>query len=138
MPSNSAPVVERLYSDFYNQPDLVKAAQVAPSIFRDPQPFVDDYVAVRTAFPDMEFHRDITFQQGKRVAVRWSAHGTQRGELVLPRVRIPPTNRRVETMGISIFEVSNGLIDRRVWASSDGLEMLYSLGVRFVPPPSQA
>lgn len=134
MRSNPVSVVERLYSEFYNQPDLAIAAQVAPSIFHDPQVFIDEYVAIRTAFPDMQFSRDSTVQQGQRVAVRWSARGTQRGELVLPRVTVPATDRWVETMGISLFEMSDGRILRRVWASSDGLEMLYQLGVRFVVP----
>lgn len=138
MPPDSVPIINRLYREFYNQSDLVLAQQVAPSIFRYPQRFIEEYMALRTAFPDMRFNCDMTIQQGKRVAVRWSAKGTQMGELVLPRVAVPATNRHIETMGISIFEVSNGQIIQRVWASSDGLEMLYQLGVRFVPPPPQA
>lgn len=130
-------VIARLYSEFYNQPDLTLARQVASSIFRHPQRFIEEYVALRTAFPDMQFDREMTFQEGKRVAVRWSARGTHQGELVLPRLTVPATNKWVETMGISIFEVSNGQIIQRVWASSDGLEMLYQLGVRFEPPSSQ-
>lgn len=134
MPPDSVPVIERLYREFYNQPDLAIAKQVAPSIFHDPQRYIDEYSAVRIAFPDMHFNRDLTLQDGRHVTVRWSARGTQRGTLVLPRVTVPATNRTVETMGISIFEVSNGQILHRIWASSDGLEMLYQLGVRFDPP----
>ncbi len=127
-------VVERLYNDFYNQRDLTIAKQVAASIFRYPQRFVAEYTAVRLAFPDMQFNRERTFQDGKHVTVRWSAQGTQDGELALPHVRIPATHRHIETLGISIFEVSNGQIIQRVWASSDSLDMLYRLGVRFEPP----
>ena len=128
-------VVERVYNEFYNEPNFARAVQVAPSIFHDPQRFIDEYKMLRTAFPDMRVNRDRTLQDGNFVVVRWSMRGTQQGVLALPLVTVPPTGRAVSVLGISIFEVLGGQITSRVWAN-DSLDMLFDLGVRFIPPSS--
>ena len=134
MSSAQIALIDRLYREFYNQRDLGLAAQAARSIFHDPQRFIDEYKALRTAFPDLQVTRDRTLHNGNFVAVRWALRGTHEGELVLPYVTVPPTGLAITTLGISIFEVFRGQIISRVWASSDGLDMLHDLGVQFIPP----
>ncbi|HKS69746.1 MAG TPA: ester cyclase [Ktedonobacterales bacterium] len=136
MSSTRVALIKRLYTEFYNERKVDAAAQAALSIFRDPQRFIDEYKALRTAFPDMQVSPDVILEAGRHVTVRWTMLGTQQGVLTLPRVTIPATGLGVTVLGISLFEVTRGLIENRVWATSDGLEMLYNLGVRFVPPPS--
>lgn len=136
MSSARVTLIERLYLEFYNERNAAAAAQAAISIFHAPQRFIDEYKALRAAFPDMQIRPDVILEAGRHITVRWTMLGTQQGVLKLPRVTIPATDLAVTVLGISIFEMTRGLIKNRVWATSDGLEMLYNLGVRFVPPPS--
>ncbi len=126
-------VVERLYSEVYNQPDLAIAKQAASSILLNPARVVTEYTALRNAFPDWTVTRDLTLHSGNYVIVRWTGRGTQTGTFVLPQVTIPPTGVSVQVLGISIFHVFRGQIDSGVWGT-DGLFMLSQLGVQFMPP----
>ncbi|MBF0546008.1 MAG: ester cyclase [Candidatus Riflebacteria bacterium] len=69
-----------------------------------------------TAFPDLHTTiEDLVIDEKKsQVAVRWSAHGTNR----LPFLGNGPTNRITQISGIEIIEISNGKIVRR-WGEWD-------------------
>ena len=58
------------------------------------------------SFPDLEMKVDDTIAEGDKVAVRWSARGTQRG----PFLGIPPTNTRVMWSGTTIETIADGKI----------------------------
>ena len=90
------------------------------------------YVAMfREAFPDIEFAVEDELAEGDRVAMRWSAKGTHRGELM----GIPPTGNRVETTGMLIYRVSGGK-SAEAWVSGDDLGMMQQIGA--IPSPEQA
>jgi steroid delta-isomerase-like uncharacterized protein len=59
-------------------------------------------------FPDLHITVEDTIEQDTRVAVRWTARATHRGE----GLGVPPTNRRVNFRGITWLELRDGRIVR--------------------------
>jgi steroid delta-isomerase-like uncharacterized protein len=76
------------------------------------------------AFPDL--HIDVTqsLAEGDFVVTRWTAKGTQRGELM----GIPPTNRRAITNGCSVNQIRAGKVIHE-WLYWDTGHLLKQLGV---------
>lgn len=138
MPSAQIALIQRLYNEFWNEQDLAVATRAAISIYHHPDQYVNEYKALWATFPDLRINPDLILEDGNHVAVRWSLRGTQRGVFRLSQVRIPATGLSVVVLGISIFEVSDGLISSGIWATSDALAMLQHLGVRFLPPAPTA
>jgi steroid delta-isomerase-like uncharacterized protein len=66
--------------------------------------------AVRTAFPDIQFVVEKLFEEADFVACRWTLNGTQTGEFR----GNPPTGKRVEVPGNTIFQMSEGKI-QEIW-----------------------
>ncbi len=85
----------------------------------------------RAATPDLHFTIDDLLAEGDKVVIRWTAGGTQRGELM----GIAPTNRRTSVTGISILRFANGKIAEG-WINWDTLGLLRQLGA--IPTPGQA
>ena len=98
---------------------------------RGPEGFKQLISMYRAAFPDLLMVIDDMLAEGDRVAVRWTATGTHRGELM----GIPPTGKRVTTSGLIISRFAGGKVveDHEV---IDSLGMMQQLGV--VPTPEQA
>lgn len=91
--------------------------------------FKDYVTSIRKAFPDLHLKMDEFIIEGDNLAARWEWTGMHSGES--PRLRIPPTGKRVITTGCSLIHFQEGkLIDE--WAYSDNLGMLQQLGV--IPP----
>ena len=80
--------------------------------------------AACTAFPDIRVRIEDLFAADDKVVVRWSSHGTHRGELQ----GIPPTHRPVTMTGIAIYRLAGGKIVEE-WMNTDMLGMLRQLGV---------
>lgn len=77
----------------------------------------------RTAFPDLVVSFDEAVAEGSKVAVRWTASGTQKGALG----DVPASNRRFETSGCSIMRIENGRITDE-YATWDSLGFMQQLG----------
>ncbi len=58
-----------------------------------------------------------------KVAVRWTATGTQRGEFL----GFAPSEKRITFRGIEIVRIHNGQIIER-WGEWNGIELLQQLG----------
>jgi steroid delta-isomerase-like uncharacterized protein len=71
-----------------------------------PEEFKQLVRSYRTAFPDVQLTVDDLIAQDDRVVARWTSRGTHQGEFA----GIPPSGRRIEVMGISIFLVQNGQV----------------------------
>ena len=83
----------------------------------------------RTVFPDLRFTMEDVVGEGDRVVVRWTTHGTHRGELM----GVPPTGKQVVVTGISILRIANGKITE-AWVNWDTLTLWQQLGlIRFSP-----
>lgn len=82
----------------------------------------------RNAFPDLEHRCEAIMSDGDRVAERFTTTGTHRGEFQ----GVPPTGKRVEFTGTSIFEIRDGkILEERT--SVDLLALMTQLGVIPVP-----
>jgi steroid delta-isomerase-like uncharacterized protein len=82
----------------------------------------------RAAFPDMHLHIEDEIAEGDQITIRFTGHGTHRGELM----GIPATGKEVNFNGISIARIAGGKIVER-WEEFDMMGMMVQLGV--VPPP---
>jgi steroid delta-isomerase-like uncharacterized protein len=87
----------------------------------------------RQAFPDTHFHVDEQISEGDRVVTRWTAHGTQTGEMQMPG--IPITGKPVTVSGVTVDRFANGKIVES-WGIFDQLGMMQQLGV--IPNQTQA
>ena len=82
------------------------------------------YSAFLAAFPDIHVHIEDVFAEGDRLVTRWSAHGTQDGELM----GIPPTGKKVSIGGIAIDRFENGQSAEH-WEVFDQVGLMQQLGV---------
>ena len=81
--------------------------------------------AYRTAMPDLEVVFDDLIATGDKVVSRWTARGTNDGELL----GMPPTGKRVEITGISIdrFDADGKLVE--TWDQWDNAGFMAQLGL---------
>lgn len=78
---------------------------------------------LRGAFPDLQFTVEDMIAEGDRVAARFAAQGSHRGDFM----GIAPTERAVSFNGMYIYRLSGGRI-AEVWVSLDALGLLRQLG----------
>jgi steroid delta-isomerase-like uncharacterized protein len=83
----------------------------------------------RTAVPDFRATIEDIFAEGDKVVVRWTVHGTHRGNIEIPTVgAIPPTGKQISFAGMDIYHFRGGKIVEgwRYWGS---LQLLQQLGL---------
>ena len=85
----------------------------------------------RGSFPDWHSTFEELVAEGDRVAERWTARGTHRGELQ----GIPPTGKRVEVPGSVFYRIVGGKIVE-FWGQLDMMSLMQQLGA--IPSPQQA
>jgi predicted ester cyclase len=83
----------------------------------------------RTAFPDMHYTIEDLFGADDRVAVRWTARGTNTG----PLAGAAPTGKAVAVSAVYIFRVEQGRL-AEAWGDFDALGMQQQLGL--LPTPT--
>lgn len=90
----------------------------------DNNAFADAIRDLYAAFPDFfATTEDLVVDAAEgRIAVRWLAHGTHRGDFL----GFAPTGKQVNFSGIEILTVVDGLIAER-WGEWDGLALLDQL-----------
>jgi len=125
-------IVRRFSDDLWGRGDFAAADEVlaADVIEHNPLPGQGagrdghkQVVAVfRSAFPDLRVVTEDLLEDGDRVALRWRAEGTHRGDLM----GMPPTGKRVVLTGIEILRVAGGKIVER-WAEDNGQSVLAQL-----------
>ena len=79
---------------------------------------------LRSAFPDIHVTIHDTIEQGEKVAARWTATMTHKGEFL----GFAPTGRTATITGISLQRWENGKI-MEGWDNWDQLGLLVQLGV---------
>ena len=135
MSAENKAVVRRLIDEVWNQrtfdmlDDLFAADALvhdsgAPLLTRGPTCARKGIGAACAAFPDIRINIDDLFASDDKVVLRWSSHGTHRGELQ----GIPPTNRPMTMTGIAIYRFADGKIVEE-WMNNDTLGMLRQLGL---------
>jgi steroid delta-isomerase-like uncharacterized protein len=118
-------VIDELIAD-----DFIATVVGAPEQIRGPQGFREFVVMYRTAFPDLRITVDEQFAEGETVVTRWTATGTNEGELM----GIPATGKQATVAGININRVSGGKLVEG-WGLFDQLGLLQQIGA--VPVPTR-
>jgi steroid delta-isomerase-like uncharacterized protein len=86
---------------------------------------------LRTAFPDLHTTVEDQIAEGDRVATRWNARGTHRGEFQ----GVPASGRQMQITGITICRIAGGKIVEQ-WGNPDLFTLMQQLGA--VPTSGQA
>ena len=131
-------IVRRLLEEVINKGNHELAESLIANDFVDHNPlpglpptkkgFKQSFIIFREAFPDLEYTIEDIIAEDDIVAVRWTASGTNTGELM----RMPPSNQQVRVSGIDIFRVvDEQLIE--LWLSWDQMGMMMQLGMELKP-----
>ena len=134
MATTNKDIVRRFSDDVWGQGDLLAADDLLAIDLVEHNPLPGQgagreghkqVVALfRTAFPDLRVTTEDLVAEGDRVALRWKAEGTHRGDLM----GMAPTGRRVTLTGIEILRVAGGKIVER-WAEDNGQTVLQQLQI---------
>ena len=128
--------VRRLVEMVWNGHDLDLADEIFPPDF-DNGPgnpsgpaFVKEWHrSTRDSVPDLRYAVDEILADGNRVALRWTATGTQHGQFG----PVPPTGKAVTYTGVHFLTVKDGRITA-LWSINDTFGKILQLGVELAPP----
>ncbi|MBI3287464.1 MAG: ester cyclase [Chloroflexi bacterium] len=127
----------RAFEALFNEGNLAVADELfdpnflghaPPNPIRGPQGLKQTVDMYRKALPDLHLTIEDQIAQGDRLANRWTARGTHRGELM----GIPPTGKPVTLTGITINRWAGGKIVEG-WTEINLMGVMQQLGV--VPAP---
>jgi steroid delta-isomerase-like uncharacterized protein len=118
-------VIDELIAD-----EFIATVVGAPEQIRGQQGFREFVVMYRTAFPDLRITVDEQFAEGETVITRWTATGTNEGELM----GMPATGKQATVAGININRISGGKLVAG-WGLFDQLGLLQQIGA--VPIPTR-
>ena len=85
------------------------------------------FTMLRSAFPDLQYHVELTLAEGDLVTGLVTVTGTHNGEFM----GIPPTGKRITWTETHIGRMIDGKLAEH-WGLSDQLSMLQQIGV--IPP----
>jgi steroid delta-isomerase-like uncharacterized protein len=138
MAEDNKTVCRRLIDEVVNRGNLALADSIiAPSYvyhgaggleLRGPEGIKQLVTIYRTAFPDLKMTIDDMIAEGDKVATRWTARGTHRGDLA----GVAATGRPTTVTGIVISRLAGGKIVEE-FESFDELGMLRQVGVTAIP-----
>jgi len=112
-------IADELYAPNY----VAYGGPADPEDIRGPEGVKEQASMYRNAFPDVRLIIEDQVAEGDKVATRYTASGTHRGELM----GIAPTGNRVEIKGISITRIEDGKIVED-WEIFDAMGMMQQLG----------
>jgi steroid delta-isomerase-like uncharacterized protein len=104
--------------------DVVNHDAALPEAMIGPDAAKASIRGYRTAFPDLRITIEEQIADDQGVATRWSAKGTQEGELM----GMPASGKQATVTGITIDRIVDGRIAES-WTNWDTLGMLQQLGV---------
>ena len=120
--------------EYQNGGDLeASLAFTAPDALFNGQPFGREgdrqrHEMLATAFPDTHYDIQELVAEGDTRVARWRMTGTHEGDLVGPTMTIPPTGKRIDLWGMSLYRMEDGMA-KEIWESFDMMEFLGQLGV---------
>jgi predicted SnoaL-like aldol condensation-catalyzing enzyme len=135
MSAENKAIIRRLVDEAWNQhklnvldeicaPNFIIYDPSVPGLSRGPEGAKQYIGLFSAAFPDIQITADDIFAEGDKVALRWSARGTHKGELM----GVAPTGKQVTVTGQAIYRIANGKIEED-WITGDTLGVLQQLGV---------
>ena len=111
--------------------DFVGHDPALPEPLRGPAGLKEAAAGYRAAFPDLRVTVNEQVGEGDVVATRWTATGTQHGELF----GIAPTGKQATVSGVTIDRFADDRIVES-WVNWDALGLLQQLGA--IPAPATA
>lgn len=135
MSQENVALVRRWFDEVWNQgrletiselmaADAVGIGQGGPDVvIRGPQPFRAFVEKLRGAFPDIQVTIEDAFAAGDKVAARWSATMTHKGN----HLGLAASGKRIRITGISMVRIANGKIVEG-WDNWDQLSMMQEIG----------
>jgi steroid delta-isomerase-like uncharacterized protein len=135
MPEKNVAIVRRWFDEVWNRgqvaaihelmaADAVGIGQSGPDgVLRGPQEFQAFVERLRGAFPDIHVTIEDAFEAGDKVAARWSATMTHRGD----HLGLPATGKAVRITGISLVRIADGKIAAG-WDNWDQMTMMREIG----------
>jgi steroid delta-isomerase-like uncharacterized protein len=128
-------IVRRFYEEVLNEKRLDRADELVAQDYLDHDavpgqgPGLEGAKQQRwamyfAAIPDLHATIDDMVAEGDKVVVRYTAEGTQLGQLP----GIPPTGKRFRTSGISVYRLAEGKLAEQ-WEQADMLGLMQQLGV---------
>ena|SRR5687768_11092344 len=137
MSAENKALVRRWFEEVWNQgrtatiDELFAADGVVHGLgdtMRGPAAFKPFHAAYRDAFPDVRIEIEDMVAEGDKVAYRWSATATHRGN----GLNFAATNRQARFTGMGFVRVRDGKLIEG-WNNFDQLGMLQQLGVVNLP-----
>ncbi|MGB8215358.1 MAG: ester cyclase [Anaerolineales bacterium] len=131
-------IVSRIWDEIWNKGALEVSDEVFTQDYlghlpimtvQGPQEFKNLVKVYLAAFPDVHLSVEDAFGVDDRVTVRWISRGTHMG----PMMGIPPSQHKIEVMGISIFRMAEGRVAEE-WEGFDTLGMMQQLGAAGAAP----
>jgi predicted ester cyclase len=99
--------------------------------FQGVEPFKQQIIAFRAAFPDLRVTIEDLLADGGRFASRTTVTGTHTGDLM----GMPPTGKHISVEAIDIGRIQNGQAQER-WGGLNMYALLTQLGVILAPQAS--
>jgi predicted ester cyclase len=124
MNAENEAIVRRFFEELWNAGDLAVVDDiVAPhhvhhvgdDVRHGPEGVRQMAAYLRGAFPDLHFVLEDVLSDGDRVAVRWTATGSQTG----PFLDLEPTGRHARWTGMDMVRLHDGQLVE-LWANADG------------------
>ena len=139
MAEGNAAISRRLFEEAWNAGNLSVIDELVatdavghdpslPEEIRGPEGLKRQISVYRAAFPDVQFTIEDEIAQGDKVALRWTARGTHRGELM----GLAPTGKAAKVTGITIDKIADGKVVES-WVEWDNLGLAQQIGA--APPP---
>jgi steroid delta-isomerase-like uncharacterized protein len=113
-----------LMSDLFAEDGIAHGLGEGGAVVRGPAEYLPFYRLLRDAFPDITFELLDHVVEGDKIASRWRATMTHRGEFL----GIPATGKRVEIGGMLIARIEDGKY-AEVWNNWDSKALLEQLDV---------
>ena len=125
----------RMYEEIYNKKNMAAIEQFVatdwvchpsfPGMPSDLEGMKQSSTLTNKAFPDMQVKLEDILAEGDKVACRWTATATHKGEFM----GVPATNKQVTVTGIHIDRIAGGKI-METWNYSDMMEVLQQLRMK--------
>ena len=112
--SKNKALMNRIYEEMWNKgnPDL------AAEIFGRPEGVAKFLCQFLQSFPDLQHTINEMISEGNQVAVRFTAHGTHRGQWLDFR----PTGKNIHYTGVTWARIAEGkIIEHHTWWDKAGL-----------------
>jgi steroid delta-isomerase-like uncharacterized protein len=131
----------RRYQAIYNSNHLDALSEVlapnfqphtmAPGVPASLEGYKAFHQGTLASYPDFHVAVEDLFGDGDKVVMRFTITGTHEGDFL----GIPPTGKKINVSGISIFRLANGQIVEH-WGEEDVLGWMQQLGAIPAPEPT--